>query len=150
MRKSKNQPAFQIRSIRPKTENQRKVFDEYDAGKHLMLHGVAGTGKTYISLYLGLQEVLRNKGYHNVTIIRSVVPSRDMGFLPGSVKEKAKIYEEPYRAITTDLFNRRRCVRHPEEQRAGQLCHNLSSSRHDVPRLDHHRRRVLEHDLLGT
>jgi predicted ribonuclease YlaK len=74
---------------------------------NLMLHGVAGTGKTFISLYLALEEILKkNSTYNQVVIVRSVVPSRDMGFLPGSVKEKSKIYEEPYKAICDDLFGR--------------------------------------------
>ena len=72
-----------------------------------MLHGVAGTGKTYISMYLALEEVLRQDSmYNNVIVVRSVVPSRDMGFLPGNQKEKAKVYEEPYRDICDSLFGR--------------------------------------------
>jgi predicted ribonuclease YlaK len=72
-----------------------------------MLHGVAGTGKTYLSLYLALKEILRpDSQYEQIIIIRSVVPSRDMGFLPGKIEEKAKVYEEPYREICDDLFGR--------------------------------------------
>lgn len=72
-----------------------------------MLHGIAGTGKTFISLYLALEDLLKkNSQYNSVVIVRSVVPSRDMGFLPGNVKEKAKVYEEPYKAICDDLFGR--------------------------------------------
>ncbi len=108
MRKSqKQQQAFTLKTIRPKTENQERAFKEYNTGKNLMLHGVAGTGKTYISLYLALKETFaKDSLYHSVVIVRSVVPSRDMGFLPGSVKEKAKIYEEPYRAICNELYDR--------------------------------------------
>lgn len=98
---------FSLREIHPLTENQEATFRSYYEGKNLMLHGVAGTGKTYISMYLALEEVLRQNSYYNrVIVVRSVVPSRDMGFLPGNQKEKAKVYEEPYREICDDLFGR--------------------------------------------
>lgn len=72
-----------------------------------MLHGIAGTGKTFISLYLALEELLSaDSQYKKIYIVRSVVPTRDMGFLPGSNKEKTKVYEAPYYAICTELFGR--------------------------------------------
>jgi phosphate starvation-inducible protein PhoH len=95
------------RNIRPLTETQSLVFQEFEKGKHLMLHGCAGTGKTFLTSYLAIQEVMMgNQGYSNIQIIRSVVPTRDMGFLPGTQKEKSKVYEAPYNAIFTDLFGR--------------------------------------------
>jgi len=110
MAKSKRQQQpqhFSLKHIKPLTENQSQTFKLYEQKKHLMLHGVAGTGKTFISLYLGLEEILKkNSEYDQVVIIRSVVPSRDIGFLPGNAKEKAKVYEEPYKAICDDLFGR--------------------------------------------
>jgi phosphate starvation-inducible protein PhoH len=72
-----------------------------------MLHGIAGTGKSFISLYLALNQVLGdNSQYRKIVIVRSVVPTRDMGFLPGNNKEKAKVYEAPYYAICSELFGR--------------------------------------------
>lgn len=98
---------FELRKITPLTPNQASCFDAYDLNKNLMLHGYAGTGKTFISLYLALNEVLTNSSvYDKVVIIRSVVQSRDMGFLPGGAKDKAKEFEEPYREIADDLFGR--------------------------------------------
>jgi phosphate starvation-inducible protein PhoH len=98
---------FELREIVPLTDNQQTTFDAYDDGMNLILHGFAGTGKTYISLYLALNDVLTTPSlYDKVVIVRSVVPSRDMGFLPGSIKEKIRIYEEPYREICDDLFGR--------------------------------------------
>lgn len=98
---------FELRYITPLTPNQQKMFSSYRNGQNLMLHGFAGTGKSFISLYLALEEVLNGSTlYDKVIIVRSVVPSRDVGFLPGSIKEKIKVYEEPYREICADLFGR--------------------------------------------
>jgi len=105
-KRAKNPQNFILRDIKPLTENQSIAFDQWDAGKHLMLHGIAGTGKTFIGLFLALEEVMEQKQYNQVVIVRSVVPSRDIGFLPGSAKEKAKVYEEPYVEICADLFGR--------------------------------------------
>ena len=98
---------FELRGIKALTPNQQKTFDAYAKGQNLVLHGFAGTGKTFISLYLALKEILTgNSTYDKIIIIRSVVPSRDIGFLPGNIKEKIKVYEEPYKEICDDLFGR--------------------------------------------
>lgn len=95
-----------LKSVSPKTKNQEIVFRDFSNGKNLLIHGLPGTGKSFVSLYLALLEIEDFKTYHNITIIRSVVPSRDMGFLPGSIKEKSKIYELPYQAICNELYGR--------------------------------------------
>ena len=101
------QTNFMINYIEAITDNQEAAFDSFYSGQNMLLHGVAGTGKTFISLYLALKDVLtQSEGKEKVTIVRSVVPTRDMGFLPGNAKEKAKIYESPYYAICTELFGR--------------------------------------------
>ena len=98
---------FELRKVSPLTPNQQLTFEAYEKGMNLMLHGYAGTGKSYISLYLALNEVLSStSNYDKVIIVRSVVPSRDIGFLPGSVKEKIRVYEEPYKEICDELFGR--------------------------------------------
>jgi phosphate starvation-inducible protein PhoH len=97
---------FNLKRITPLTQAQKDVFEAYDEGYHLMLHGVAGTGKTFIGLYLALSSVLETGEYGKVYIVRSVVPSRDMGFLPGNHKEKSKVYEAPYADICSRLFDR--------------------------------------------
>jgi predicted ribonuclease YlaK len=92
--------------IQPKTHNQQITFDEYHKDQNLVLHGIAGTGKTHISLYLALQEVLDKASiYDDIFIVRSVVPTRDMGFLPGNESEKVAIYEAPYRSTCRELFS---------------------------------------------
>lgn len=98
---------IQLRSIQPKTKNQSRTFSEYEVGNHLLLQGLAGTGKTFISSYLAMNEILnQNTGKQKLVIVRSVVPTRDMGFLPGNQKEKQKAYELPYTSIFTELFGR--------------------------------------------
>lgn len=98
---------FRINDVDPLTENQKKAFEAFDRGKNLLLHGIAGTGKTFISMYLALSDVTSPLGnFKKVVIVRSVVPTRDMGFLPGNHKEKAMVYEAPYSIISSELFNR--------------------------------------------
>ena len=89
----------------PITENQTLTCDAYKNDKHLLLHGIAGTGKTFLSLYLALEDVLDpSTVYDDVFIVRSVVSTRDIGFLPGDEQEKVSIYEAPYRSICRELF----------------------------------------------
>ena len=91
-----------LREIEPLTRNQLKVFE---SNKNLVLHGLAGTGKTFISCYLAFDDMAKNC-YERLVIIRSAVPTRDIGFLPGNMSEKSSVYEEPYRDICNDLFGR--------------------------------------------
>jgi len=94
-----------LKSIKPITINQNSAFKAYHSGYNLILHGVAGTGKTYVSLFLALNSVLSLAATHEqVLVIRSVVPTREVGYLPGSLKEKISVYEDPYRDICNDLL----------------------------------------------
>ena len=107
-RESIPQKGLKLKQIQPKTWSQQSTFDAYDEDKHLLLHGMAGTGKTFISLYLAFQELFyENRAeYKDITVIRSVVPTRDIGFLPGKEQEKIGVYELPYKAICNELFGR--------------------------------------------
>lgn len=107
-RELRRQGNLELKYIIPKTENQCKAFDYYDDGYNLSLLGYPGTGKSFISLYLALNEIEQNKqnSPKSVTVVRSIVPSRDVGFLPGSAKEKAKVYEAPYIDICNQLYGR--------------------------------------------
>jgi phosphate starvation-inducible protein PhoH len=96
---------FTLRDIKPLTENQAAAFEHYEDGKHLLLAGMAGTGKSFIALYLCLKDLIEGK-LSSVLIMRSTVPSRDMGFLPGTLEEKLSAYEDPYRQIVNNLFGR--------------------------------------------
>lgn len=91
-----------LEEIEPLTQNQVRVFESQ---QNLVLHGVAGTGKTFISCYLAFDDMVKNL-YDRLIIIRSAVSTRDIGFLPGTEKEKASVYEEPYKDICIELFGR--------------------------------------------
>lgn len=88
----------------PLTKNQTKAFD-YFHNNNLLLHGVAGTGKTFIAIYKALEQVLDPSSmYKKLVIVRSVVPTREMGFLKGDDKDKVAVYEAPYIALCEELF----------------------------------------------
>jgi phosphate starvation-inducible protein PhoH and related proteins len=90
----------------PITENQKVAFDAFDDGDNLVLAGSAGTGKTFIALYMALEQLLEpDTEYRRIVIIRSAVPTRDIGFLPGTAEEKKEMYTIPYKNICTELFN---------------------------------------------
>lgn len=95
-----------LKVFEPLTNNQKKFYDAYKSGEQvIMLHGVAGTGKTFIALYKALEEVLdRSNPYERVIIVRSAVPSREIGHLPGDEKEKSEVYQLPYKEICDTLF----------------------------------------------
>lgn len=97
---------FNMKRIQPMTDTQKELFLSYKSGKNIANIGSAGTGKTYVSLYLALEEVLENEEYERVIIIRSAVQSREQGFMPGSLTDKMGYYETPYIDIVNDLFGR--------------------------------------------
>lgn len=98
---------LQLVSVSPKTKNQQLAVDNYNNGYNLFLYGSAGTGKTFLAMYLAIKEMLNpNSDYDKVILIRSTVPVRDIGFLPGNAKEKTKAYETPYGDIVNELFGR--------------------------------------------
>ena len=98
-----------LKSFEPLTDNQRLFYDAYKRGDYfLALHGVAGTGKTFIAVYKALEEVLdKTNPFNKIIIVRSAVQSREMGHLPGDIDEKLDIYQQPYRQICATLFDRK-------------------------------------------
>ena len=91
-----------LQTIEPLTQNQTLAFQ---SEKNLVLHGIAGTGKTYVACYLAYR-AMTEREFTNLVIIRSAVPTRDIGFLPGTDKEKSAVYEEPYKDVAANLFQR--------------------------------------------
>ena len=96
---------LKLNKIEPTTKNQELVFKAWKGGDNLVLNGSAGTGKTFVSLYLALEKIFSKSRIKKLVIIRSVVPTRDLGFLPGTVEEKLSAFETPYQQMCTELFN---------------------------------------------
>ena len=105
MRRKKPINLDHLKVIEPLTDNQERVFKSYSEGKNLVLHGAAGTGKTFISLYLALREVLEpSSPYEKVYMVRSLVPTREIGFLPGDHEDKSNLYQIPYKNMVKYMF----------------------------------------------
>ena len=94
-----------MRVIDPLTDNQERLFDAYDGGKNVVAYGAAGTGKTFITLYNALQDVLNEKSpYEKIYIVRSLVATREIGFLPGDHEDKSSLYQIPYKNMVKYMF----------------------------------------------
>ena len=92
-------------AIKPATDNQKLVFESWKTGTSQFLYGAAGTGKTFISLYNGLREALDNTSkIDKVIIVRSLIPTREIGFLPGDEDDKSALYQVPYSNMVQFMF----------------------------------------------
>ena len=106
----------QLTNIKPVTDSQKIVFDTWKQGQNQFLYGCAGTGKTFISLYLALSEVLKNETpYDKVIMVRSLIPTREIGFLPGDEEDKSALYQVPYSNMMQFMFEQ------PNEQAFSML-----------------------------
>ncbi len=87
------------------TDSQKRLFDSYKEGKHIVAYGCAGTGKTFITLYNALKDVLsENTPYERIYLVRSLVATREIGFLPGDHEDKSDIYQVPYKHMVKYMF----------------------------------------------
>ena len=94
-----------LTQIKPLTPSQEKVFDAFNKQKNLFMYGAAGTGKTFIGMYLALQQILDERSaYDKLYIVRSLVPTREIGFLPGDHDDKAELYQIPYQNMVRYMF----------------------------------------------
>ena len=107
-----------LKTFDPLTAHQKDFYDAYKRQDYFIaLHGVAGTGKTFIALYKALEEVLdKSNPFNKIIIVRSAVPSREVGHLPGDLNEKTEIYRQPYQQICHTLFGRPDAYQRLEEQ----------------------------------
>ena len=91
--------------IQPLTDNQKRLFDEYKSGKNIFAYGCAGTGKTFVTLYNAIKDVLDpTTPYEKVYIVRSLVATREIGFLPGDHEDKSYLYQIPYQNMVKYMF----------------------------------------------
>ena len=105
MSKKKEINSSDLVKIEPITDNQKLVFEGHKAGKNGFLFGCAGTGKTFVTLYLALQEALKQgTSIDRVVIVRSLIPTREIGFLPGDEEDKAALYQVPYSNMVQFMF----------------------------------------------
>ena len=96
-----------LKSIRPVSSGQEMMFHSYFSGKHIVANGSAGTGKSYSALYLALTDILSSESKQNkIILVRSAVPTRELGHLPGDITEKLAVYEDPYKDIMGDLLRK--------------------------------------------
>jgi predicted ribonuclease YlaK len=105
MKRKKPLSSEYLIDIDPLTDNQKRLFDSYSIGKHVVAYGCAGTGKTFITLYNALQDVLEERTpYEKIYLVRSLVATREIGFLPGTHDDKADIYQIPYKNMVKYMF----------------------------------------------
>ena len=105
MKRKKPLSAGYLVDIEPLNDNQKQLFKSYKDGKHLVAYGVAGTGKTFISLYNAISDVLsETTPYEHIYLVRSLVATREIGFLPGDHEDKADIYQIPYKNMVKYMF----------------------------------------------
>ena len=108
--------------VEPITDNQKLVFNSYKKGQNQFLYGCAGTGKTFVTLYLAMNEVLRHDTpYDRVVMVRSLIPTREIGFLPGDEEDKSSLYQVPYSNMVQFMFKQ------PNEQAFTMLYDRIKS-----------------------
>ena len=105
MKRKKPINADMLRDIEPLTENQQKLFESYSNNKNIIAYGAAGTGKTFITLFNALCDVLdTSTPYEKIYIVRSLVSTREIGFLPGDHEDKSTLYQIPYKNMVKYMF----------------------------------------------
>ena len=105
MKRKKPISADLMRDIEPLTENQKLLYQAYEKNKNIVAYGCAGTGKTFITLYNALQDVLDERSpYEKIYIVRSLVATREIGFLPGDHEDKSSLYQIPYKNMVKYMF----------------------------------------------
>ena len=101
-----------VNNLEFKTDNQKLFFQKIsDFNNQLILcHGIAGTGKTYVSCYKALQDVLRRgTPYEKLIIINPTVDVGNedkLGYLPGELSQKIQQYNESTFTILNSIVGK--------------------------------------------
>ena len=104
-----------LRDVEPLTENQKLLYESYKKNQHIVAYGCAGTGKTFITLYNALRDVLDERSpYEKIYIVRSLVATREIGFLPGDHEDKSSLYQIPYKNMVKYMFT-------PQDEAAAEM-----------------------------
>ena len=105
MRRKKPINSEYLVDIEPITENQKILFNSYKEKKNIIAYGASGTGKTFVTLYNALKDVLdESTPYEKIYMVRSLVATREIGFLPGDHEDKSDIYQVPYKHMVKYMF----------------------------------------------
>lgn len=94
-------------AFRPLTEKQKDSIYAFSSGKHLALLGSAGTGKTFLGIYLASSLMVDpDSQTDKIIVLRTAVQARDQGFVKGDPAEKMDPYSVPYKQAFTKIFGR--------------------------------------------
>jgi len=81
--------------VKPKSLGQRELFRQTQTSEIVFVIGPAGTGKTYLSVAIGLA-ALKTKKVNRILLSRPAVEAGEsLGFLPGDLSEKVNPYLKP-------------------------------------------------------
>lgn len=113
----------------PWTERQKEFFKialDQDT-KIVFVTGPAGTSKTILSVYCGLQ-LLNLKAISDIMYLRSAVESSEakLGFLPGSAEDKLRFYNLPFLDKLDELLVNTRPEKLEEEKRISMFPVNFA------------------------
>ena len=87
-----------------KTKNQKQIVSLHKKNDLLFVIGPAGTGKTYVSVALGVK-ALKEKKVKKIIITRPVVEAgENLGFLPGDLQDKIDPYLQPIYDALEDMI----------------------------------------------
>lgn len=96
---------MEMLEVEAKNEHQKEALEAFARGNNVCMTGSAGTGKTFLALWMALDSVRRGEASH-IVIIRSAVQTRDIGALPGTIEEKGEPFLLPYFDMVNKVFGR--------------------------------------------
>lgn len=80
--------------LEPRTESQAECIKLIRENDIIFIGGPAGTGKSFLSVIIGLLDVLKGK-YDKLVLVRPAVTTEEIGLLPGTIEDKVSPFLEP-------------------------------------------------------